>query len=653
MAVSQPYPGTAEPGNVYPGVPSTVIVGDEEWEYVSDSEIVAGVREAAGKNAYSATVYNTVPGATHEVEIGGMELAYAGKFFTGDQNLPEHTVEWFGTPNDSVTTLHGEGVEYASYSSALANARKTSEWSSTGDHSIVLETRQGQGYEFPSSATLELSNIVANQEYTFRATVRIEKNQDLPVSLSILSENLEISDKAGTYEVSLTFKSATDLAKTNARIWLWGNYDSGRVWIDNVALQKGIAAGYFSGDAESDADVVYSWAGVPNNSESIRTSVANLSSYEGEHCVVVQSSLWSTEGDKSVRLINTDATSPGRAKIIDLSELVMGKTYTVSGVVMSREGTATTGYPYRALALETNLEPLHNSAKSNIGAERVLFTFTVLPEMTEGGIYIYNGGIQGDPDVWWDELILSDGTAVEPYFDGSYPGHEWLGEPHMSVSRRIPVAYRTGGWPLKKYLSSMADRLGEVDELVARLTYLPKDQRDLATLFGYSNEGRTVPIGATADLVDPRTANPEWLPWIAQLMGVNIEPYATNEDLRVALINSKAGGNSGTREAIASVVRGQLSGPDSGKEVRLYSNSKSIATIGEDSGWDVLIVTPEGISPSTEVIMNAIEAARVKPAGIKLHHVIKSTTWAELSANLPTWAEWKDKTWRDIETIGY
>lgn len=658
MAVSKPYPGIAEPGNVYPGIPSTVEINGEEWAYVGDSETIAAVRRAAGRNSYSATVFNTVPGTTHEVEIGGTEMAYTAPFFSGARNIEEHQVRWVGAPNDSISELLSEqSATTAKGSLPAMMTRKTKSWAANGQHSLVIEPWNFDLVSAgPSYAWIELGiATLPAGKYTVRATIRIEKNQDSPVTLGMLNANdvVIVGTKAGVYEVSQTVNYTSPVSNPSVAIIHGGTYLDGRVWIDKVGFQKGIASEFFSGDSASDVDVSYEWVGIPNNSESVRRSTKNLLSYAPENCVVVQSSLWSVEKEKSARLINTDATEPGRAKILDIADLTVGNTYTLSGVVMSQKPTAAVGFPYRSLALVTDTDTFSTSSKSAVGGERVSLTFTVLPEMTSGGIYIYNGGVQGDPDVWWDALILNDGSTPMDYFDGSYVGHEWMGEPNLSVSRRIPVAYRTGGWPLKKFLSATTDRLGEIDDLVARFTYLTEDQRDLADMFGISNEGRAVPIGATSDLVDPRTANAEWLPWIAMLMGLKTDAYATNEELRAALIQGSAGGKAGTREAIAAVVRGTLSGPADGKEVRMYANSSTLSDIGEASRWDVLIVTPDNISPSSATIMEAIAAAGVKPAGISLHHATKSTTWAELTAKWPKWAEWQDKTWRDVETLGY
>lgn len=187
---------------------------------------------------------------------------------------------------------------------------------------------------------------------------------------------------------------------------------------------------------------------------------------------------------------------------------------------------------------------------------------------------------------------------------------------------RLPELYRVAdeaqdegrsNYPLLRYLSLVGDQLTRVADLLARLTYEPLDERDNTDepwdrygtgLFGTGTYG-DVDI---ADLVDPHTADDAWLPWLAQLLGIDVTGLTADEQ-RAALADPSAAWAHGTRDAIISAVRPRL--PD---------------------GSYVDVIPHHLGDPFTLGLVTKND----ETTGV--------TTWAELEAAAPTWA--------DLEALG-
>lgn len=386
-------------------------------------------------------------------------------------------------------------------------------------------------------------------------------------------------------------------------------------------------------------------------------NVAALTRYPAENCVAQSSTTWHMSGDRSLQLVNNSAAERGRLMVMSASELRAGQTYTASAVVWSSTPTPRNEYPYKTIEFAMDGVVLASKVSTyRYGAERVTISFTVPSNMTvdsTGGLYLYNGGVQGEPDVYWDDLLVTDGTGYTEYFDGDSEGAVWSGGVrHTSASIRLPVESQGGGWPLKRFYGAVCDVLGDVDRLTARFTYLPSDARAKGVSFEYDDGDRAVPMGETSDLVDARTADPEWLAWIGQLTGVNVDAYSDTDDLRRAVMDSDSGYRAGSRDALIATTKTVLSGPWDEREVRIYPASTSPLAIGQATQWDLLIVTRGAVSPPTPTLLAAIHRSGSKPAGVVLHHAVLTTTWDNVEAAYPVWATWDGKAWIQIEDAG-
>lgn len=660
-----PYPGKIYPGETYPGVSQSYVTPDGEWEYVSDPNEQRAVLDAFGKTTFSAMVDNATAGATYTVDIGGVPGFYDQEYFDGSEGTTElFEPSWSGTPDDSVSLLSAETVNNVVDYDKCKNVKimLTKEDPILGTRSLkVIPTNSTPEF---STATQQGTSVAfripAGANGNFSMTVRIMKKFDDPVAIHTskviadISQLQSYSDPGEYLFHTFVVSSATE---RTIYLHLPGTYDGGEVIIDELMYVAGDSRHrYFDGSTPDDVDITYSWEGAPHASRSYYEIARSISNMQGIYNpYTLQSLLWKHKGDYSLRLLPksifvlTDQVPVG---------MELGKTYTISCVRMMKTTVATEPVDYGNTANITvlimdsagnGLQAYSTSVLANAGTERLSITFTMPETQPLAFMVIMNGA---PVDVWYDSFMISDGAVVEDYFDGDTPGAVWLGERYISPSHIAPVAPRSGGYPLKKFISAYGDRMGEIDKLVARLTYLPADVRSEAELYGLDLPGRSVPLGATSDLVDARTADNEWMPWIGQILGIDTRDVSA-EELRVAISSGLTGMISGTRRAIASSVRAIMTGDMQSRSVRIYPHTISLDAVGEASEWDLLVVTPVEQGLTEEQVRDAVERAGAKPAGVVIHHVSKSTTWADLHAKLPTWAMWNDKKWETIEEAGF
>lgn len=195
----------------------------------------------------------------------------------------------------------------------------------------------------------------------------------------------------------------------------------------------------------------------------------------------------------------------------------------------------------------------------------------------------------------------------------------------------LPEVYRdadlddgtANGRPLLRFLSLILDQAGAVEDLVDRID---------------------PDIGTGSDLVDPTHADPAWLPWLGQLVGVaDLPPALTVAEQRNAVAGAVAGWRAGTREGIAIAARTALTTPNGYVEVRPHYAGDPF-TLG-------VVVDPTTAPANLADVITAIEAAHARPAGYALVIDLYAATWATLEATYPTWADVElVATWARLES---
>lgn len=200
----------------------------------------------------------------------------------------------------------------------------------------------------------------------------------------------------------------------------------------------------------------------------------------------------------------------------------------------------------------------------------------------------------------------------------------------------LPEFYRTydarQNWQLKKWLSGIGSVLNQVETLVERFDYTPPEE-------GEKND--------TSELVDPMKADAAWLPWLAQLVGTQLDPTDSEARNRTRIKSALSGVRAGTKAAMIEAAKKVLTGSQT---IWIYDHSTPLG-IGTGGEWDVLILTVQNETLSSPV--DAIIEAGAKPAGVQLHHQYYGASWDDLETQRPTWADWEAApTWQKLEETG-
>lgn len=193
-------------------------------------------------------------------------------------------------------------------------------------------------------------------------------------------------------------------------------------------------------------------------------------------------------------------------------------------------------------------------------------------------------------------------------------------------------------YPLLRYLAGLCDQLDAVATLVDRFTYVPLDERRDGPWRRYGSgtygDG-TYGDADTADLVDPATADAGWLPWLAQLVGVDVTGLTVAEQ-RHAIAHPEEAWAHGTPRAIADAARPVITGtgyvavlPTWGGEPFIIGLvTKSAETAGAPTWGELEALAPTwadlealGNWSNLEGAEVVAAAERERPAGFRLQHV--------------------------------
>jgi hypothetical protein len=202
---------------------------------------------------------------------------------------------------------------------------------------------------------------------------------------------------------------------------------------------------------------------------------------------------------------------------------------------------------------------------------------------------------------------------------------------------RLPGVYRfedtKTDWTMKRYLSGICLPLNELDVLIDRFRYTPEDD-------GYFDT-----IDLSSALVDPDFADTAWLPWLAQLVGVNFDYLQDEATQRERIKHAFEGARPGSEAAIIQAAQTVLTGT---KTVYVYPHS-DLGGIGAGTQWEVLIRTIA--AETTGDVVEAVTNLGAKPAGVKLYHETYGASWDTIEAAAPTWADWEALTWEELEQL--
>lgn len=156
---------------------------------------------------------------------------------------------------------------------------------------------------------------------------------------------------------------------------------------------------------------------------------------------------WYSSGSRSVRIAPTDSVSSDSFSTIggDLggfrTGLAANKTYAVSATVrLSGALTGTLSSRARQVtAWYTSSGGAHNmspglQAANAAGVTRTYLTYTIPSGSIAGWIRLYNGATLNNGIVWYDDMMITEGSTIYRYGDGNSEGWFWNGTPHNSTS---------------------------------------------------------------------------------------------------------------------------------------------------------------------------------------------------------------------------
>lgn len=237
--------------------------------------------------------------------------------------------------------------------------------------------------------------------------------------------------------------------------------------------------------------------------------------------------------------------------------------------------------------------------------------------------------------------------------------------PYMStlthrLYHRLPEAYRTfdsqdSTWIFKRYLGGVLAVAGEVDDVVDNLIGSnpvgPVTPEPWALPGDELEQWRSARRTERSLLGDPASAPAEWLPWLAQLLGAQLDPSASVAEWRDTIIYATSGWRGGTRSAIADAAKTALTGTRYARIVPHYIPGMS-GGITPGEIWDITIVTLSSETPDPGEVLGAVLRKGVKPAGVVLHHATYEATWDQQEAVYPTWADRDAATWDQLAESG-
>lgn len=332
----------------------------------------------------------------------------------------------------------------------------------------------GEGLvDIPESATIALLPVASDfvtvtegETWTISFTISIDADRP-PFNLQLSAQAL-LANEGGTSTIALG--SQVEVVPGSSRIFtVTAVIPTGVIGIRGVFLLSSIARPgrrlkmsnamvekqkrllpYFDGDTEDANGNVYTWVGAANATDSIQRlpGVFGVASNFGK---AVQSSEWSSSGfGHSVRMIpigtnqttfvNPDNSTDGLMKL----GMVAGKTYTFLAKCRLSESLAGLLHANsRRMVLQylaDGMQYVMSNQPPNLAGVYQHRIVVTLPENTiAASIQMFNGAIEGNGDIWWDDFLCVEGVYTGPYFDGDTqgsPGHAyaWLDEPHDSES---------------------------------------------------------------------------------------------------------------------------------------------------------------------------------------------------------------------------
>lgn len=443
------------------GCPVVISVQSSGWLSAQSSAVTA-----TGVWTRLSVTFTTVLAQTYALYFLNGAASTAGQVFYLDavllergpvlnyyyEGLGDFTYAWTGTANASTSEQRGVLPSDRQAPSANSAVYQSSVRAVTGTKSGAIRAKADV---LADSTLMYPVNEYFTDSGTGRLTPSVPNTWSLYVWVPSGSGTVRLQDTtSGTIgapnttfnqweRISVTF-TAPATGASILRLRANTTVPAGTViWWDNELLEGSPAAlPYFDGSTGTVGDYTHAWVGTANASSS-QESALGLTNYPGAAAAIVSSTDWSTGGVKSLRI--TPTTTSADTFATAPYTLETGKTYTISGNVRLKApqtGTLDNASRARKIVIYHSGTSDQSSATANTaGVGRVSVTFKV----TDGSVYqsirLYAGSSAGNGDVWWDDLMIVEGTYTGDYVDGTKPFSKWDGAANLSTSVGYPPQY--------------------------------------------------------------------------------------------------------------------------------------------------------------------------------------------------------------------
>lgn len=206
------------------------------------------------------------------------------------------------------------------------------------------------------------------------------------------------------------------------------------VWFDDFLVEASPAAGtFFYGASAAAGDFTYAWAGAAHASVSYQLGVSLLAAADSSASSRgFRSTAWAKTGTQSLRQVPISSDTNTFTYVP--ATFTAGETYTILATArLAAPQTGTLHSRARSIYVQgATGAGLSSPAPNAAGTYQLALTFTAAS--STGNVFLYNGASAGGGDMYWDDILVTDGTYGWSYFDGDSPGARWLGTPGNSAS---------------------------------------------------------------------------------------------------------------------------------------------------------------------------------------------------------------------------
>jgi hypothetical protein len=393
---------------------------------------------------------------------GTGDFTYA---WTGAADASTSTQRYYITTGQVSSKNNSDiNTRFFGYASVDENGVKTAKW-------LAPAGTPNSGWRVASIQSMDYANIQAGKNYTlyikYRASGWPTAQTTAVVQLSDGGNNNQVMPPdvpnrlnlqvAGWQTYRRTFTAALT-ANTGTLVYMSlpatpDTVTDGILEVSEIMLLDNSYSGvYFDGSTVStDPDISFAWNGTADASTSkmLGTTITGVSNTT-THGHAMASTEWKSSGTTSMRLLaknnsSNDSFTDIRPMVANGAVLKPYTKYTIAGTRYLKApltGTLNTGSPgFRVNAggdRPITYKPGY-TVVNTAGANRVVATFSTIDTGATAFIRLQQGSMEGNGDVWWDDLILVEGDYDGRYLDGTKMNAKWEGTAHASTSVGYPT----------------------------------------------------------------------------------------------------------------------------------------------------------------------------------------------------------------------